>query len=704
MPDREVRFSQQLPDHDVQHGVSMLQKHTVQGVRGLVTEDAASLSQFIRATSSHVSSAAEDVPAWLQMLVTGTIAAIIVLSCTKFGAWMTAPYWFFPTDEQKLKSDYEEAQYKADQIKDAIEAQKTAQWAEKEAEENRLEEQRREAEGDPEQTRPDPWAGFKRTVGTYNSMVNEAAPLLQRATHASNTFQEGVEGIKVRMEDMAKKEAAELVERMKVAMDTNTEVPQGLPEWASFLDFSEYEVEPPPVALLIAGMLAPAQLRSTRNQCKSTIAWDTIMVSAATIALILDWKKACGDTLVMVFFFGFLGLNVLDLLCRTLILMHAARAVRAIEEEEEAHKPPSTGNSIWDAYNSIRMNSRQFFKALFQYDNLLNSWSYLFTKYVSLISAIWGAIGLYTSIANVVMDETQCDKKVTLYFMHVYSFFYLMFLLINLASLLFWILQRLSESNRVSSVVVGFAKSWDKEVPLGIPVFMTLVQAFVLRNSNDMLRVKAQQIAADITILEAEKAAAMKNANSIDAKIAKMKQEAEKVAEQEKKAKEEGMDAEGFVERYDQKAQESLAAAEPLLAVAAARVGEAAASSQEALRTGGGFAGQFRDDPRAAAARLGAGAGELAGSLRSSDAAGTLSAGVGSLRAGGSDVAASLGAGASDMASRLEAAGTGAAAQLRAAAAAPAPGDAAQADAAAQLRAGAVPKGPEVPEGSDTKK
>merc|ERR1719498_1228845 len=92
-------------------------------------------------------------------------------------------------------------------------------------------------------------------------------------------------------------------------------------------------------------------------------------------------------------------------------------------------------------------------------------------KLMSFISLFWGCLGMYITIEDIVQDTLTCDAKIILWFMHTYSWFFLLFLTWTALGLVFWLVQKLSSSTLVSAPVMEAAKKSDSEVPFKLPIF-----------------------------------------------------------------------------------------------------------------------------------------------------------------------------------------------------------------------------------------
>merc|ERR1719253_1211465 len=109
---------------------------------------------------------------------------------------------------------------------------------------------------------------------------------------------------------------------------------------------------------------------------------------------------------------------------------------------------------------------------------------------------------MYVTIEDIVEDTLACDAKIVLWFMHTYSWFFLLFLTWTTLGLFIWMLQKLSGYTFVTAPLMDMSKEWDEEVPFRMPLFQTIARSFLLRDSSTGLHIKARQVQRDVYNLE----------------------------------------------------------------------------------------------------------------------------------------------------------------------------------------------------------
>merc|ERR1712216_724192 len=129
-----------------------------------------------------------------------------------------------------------------------------------------------------------------------------------------------------------------------------------------------------------------------------------------------------------------------------------------------------------------------------------------------------------------------------LLFLHLHAFCSIMLLTTTVVGLAIWILRSSAESAFIRSPIVKLAEELDMDMPFKLPVFTTLVQAFLLRDASDLLKLKEQTLSSELSILEKELKEAEKEEKQLEKEIeasTKLAQqasaEAEKAREREQK-------------------------------------------------------------------------------------------------------------------------------------------------------------------------
>jgi hypothetical protein len=135
-------------------------------------------------------------------------------------------------------------------------------------------------------------------------------------------------------------------------------------DWLTLDDTND--ADPPPFALLLGGMFAPAQIKAVKSNCRMQMIWNSFFIAVCSACAIMDMNHKCNDVFVKVWFFGLLSINLLDIVCCGFVGAKCASELRKLEEDTDSiARIRPTGNAIWDMYINLQSNSGSFFKAYF---------------------------------------------------------------------------------------------------------------------------------------------------------------------------------------------------------------------------------------------------------------------------------------------------------------------------------------------------
>jgi hypothetical protein len=174
------------------------------------------------------------------------------------------------------------------------------------------------------------------------------------------------------------------------------------------------------------------------------------------------------------------------------------RELKALRKRVEDANSAKTGNALLDAFTQLRRGGQTFFESYLKYRAIVESWLYMFLGWLSFIGFLWGGFGLFITINDIILDTLACDQQVILAFLHGYSFGFVVFLTWGIIGLVLSITQSLSSSSYVSVALMKLAKSMDDSLHHGLPVWLTLIQSFVLKNSSDELGLSERQVKEEL--------------------------------------------------------------------------------------------------------------------------------------------------------------------------------------------------------------
>jgi hypothetical protein len=452
-------------------------------------------------------------PTWAAVIVGGIVAAIIVVTSNTVGNRLAHPLPFFATEDQNTRDQIEQAKEKVRLLEIALEERR-------EKERILADQEARRAAGEAllsKNPNEDELLGevLCRTdkvqeafVGGFNNSFKHAAPLLARASHVQRVFDRNVAQVQDRASDVTLREFGKLYKQMQDATgDGKTEESTAdaggydLPNW--FVLGDDNDADPPPFALLLGGMFAPAQIKTVKNQCTSQIVWNSVLLSTCAAIAILDMHHTCKEIELKIWFVGIFLINLVDIACCAFIASKCASQLIDLQDvEDNTSRIRPTGNGIWDMYIHLQANSGQFFKGYMAYQGIIDGNVYTCEKALSAFSLLWGVFGVYFSMVNIVEDTLSCDAKVAVWFLHTYSAIFVLFASWTIFGLALWILNKLSHSTVVTTPLMKAAKKSDQETPFKLPVFQILLRSFILRDSCTMLHIKALTAKQDVQKME----------------------------------------------------------------------------------------------------------------------------------------------------------------------------------------------------------
>jgi hypothetical protein len=270
------------------------------------------------------------------------------------------------------------------------------------------------------------------------------------------------------------------------------------PAWMS----EEGSLQLPPLMQIISGMFAAKQLRFTRGYNWSCVITALVIVSLSVMAFILDYSKTCKDPKVWVWHIGLLSIASVDFIFRAIVVRKCDLCLDFLQEQQKDMDKQAGTGGFMDMMSNLRRRGGNFFDAFFKYNSIKESWPFWITNVISATAMIWGGFGVYITIQDVVPDSLACDARYAVGYMRVYSFIYVILVTWQILLFSLWVLQLLSGSAYVRMPLITAAKNFDDDTMRGMPIFLSLVQSFVLKDSAEVYSLKTRQVLRDIRELE----------------------------------------------------------------------------------------------------------------------------------------------------------------------------------------------------------
>jgi len=204
---------------------------------------------------------------------------------------------------------------------------------------------------------------------------------------------------------------------------------------------------------------------------------------------------------------------------KTIKQMEASNA-RLKSDAEVGNSSANAANPIFVLREKLVSHSREYFRALFSYDTIASSKSYNLLNLITILVFLWGSLGLWISIHDIVNDELGCKAELVMSILHVYSFFYLIFASWTCVSLGLFLLMVVATNEDFALKLLQKAEKFDNwYMPGGFPFTALLIRAFILRDSSDMTRLEVRTLEKEIKELTERKTRMETKQAQIDADL-----------------------------------------------------------------------------------------------------------------------------------------------------------------------------------------
>jgi hypothetical protein len=408
-------------------------------------------------------------------------------------------------------------------------------------------------------------ARAKEYHAAAEKVVEQKEQILAQAAALHSSFKEAVVTSRERVEDFGREEAKQMYAEMNKAVGERT-----IPDWQppNWMVASEDEaaISIPPVTQLVAGAFAPSRIRWVRYTSGWTQFLCTVLGTAALIVFLVDRKRPCRDAMVWIWLYGTFALCTTSFFCGGTIIYWCTVELNHLqmkrEEEEKNAAAAMTGIGLFDMIANLRRGSLSFFEAYFRLHSVTDSWLYKLVNVVFFVELCWNGFGLYITIADVLVDELACDAKSVLTFMHVNSCMYVLFMSWSLIIVILGITNSLKSSSAASIAIINAAKAADKSLFKDLPVVLSFVQSYILKNSSEALGLTERQVRDELRNLH-------ERSRELEEKLRLRKRVCERIHHEEAMG---GSSEAEFMERSERRLQTILEQAKPLVGLMAANV------------------------------------------------------------------------------------------------------------------------------------
>jgi hypothetical protein len=502
--------------------------------------------------ASFLSRAVSKMSPWLVSFLTTAVAMAL------FMVWRHATSMLInPTprgsDSQHLSTILQEAIQKVRQLEEQLETRREV--------DDMFADGDSDAEGEDAVTAGGGDIQAKIAVSSAAQLAERTQQLTEDAAKVQEKFGEFVQDSQSKMEDFAKKESAVVYDQIKKAWnddEIHDDVDAwNLPPWM----IDNGQIKLPPLMQLVSGMFAASQIRFTRYWNNCCITLDMVIIGIAAAICLADWSKPCKDIEIWVYVIGMSVHSLLDLSIRYYLVRRCDDAMDLLSEGNDSLIKTDDRVNVMNELGNLQKKGGSFFDAFTQHQHIMETWAYALTSALSFMHLVWGIFGVYTSIVDVVEDDLGCKASNAVSFMHVYSFIFFTLLTWQLLILLSGALEFVTGSPFVRVPLIKAAKNFDDNSLKGMPLMLTLVQSFVLKDSAQVYSMRARQVFHEIHELEDA-------IQEQESKLTRRKLYMEEVYRQSQEVTNE----QEYVRRCEERVQTTLKEAKPLVGLLAANV------------------------------------------------------------------------------------------------------------------------------------
>eukprot|EP00929_Paragymnodinium_shiwhaense_P097969 TRINITY_DN59531_c0_g1_i1.p1 TRINITY_DN59531_c0_g1~~TRINITY_DN59531_c0_g1_i1.p1 ORF type:complete len:891 (-),score=243.76 TRINITY_DN59531_c0_g1_i1:125-2743(-) len=286
-------------------------------------------------------------------------------------------------------------------------------------------------------------------------------------------------------------------EMMSEFMKTQTEEAQRPPIADDF--------SPPPLSILIGAVMARSQVQQMQYSSWSAALFHSLFFIIGFGIFFMDKGRPCGDIRVQVWMVGMLLWNAVLVVCNAAMQRRCETVLKADDAafaEREMRLGPAQPDNLLGALWKFQQNRAGFLNLLVRLDELENSTLSALTLALGLVSWCWDLYSVYIVQHDIVTMELHCNKRELVLFVETYAFIVVVLLLYKLLSV-FTLLFRICKGTRfMTRLLVTTARSLDDSVFRGLPVVLTLLRAFLIRDTSSLLVLEEDQIKQSIAELE----------------------------------------------------------------------------------------------------------------------------------------------------------------------------------------------------------
>ncbi|CAJ1452395.1 unnamed protein product [Effrenium voratum] len=430
-----------------------------------------------------------------------------------------------------------------------------------------------------------------QTQSFLRMVYDKVAPSFMQMETIRRMLELRVTSVSTKVPALIKEEAEAATEEIKTMLGAR------LPE--TRFNLSEHL---PPLTMLLAGLMAPVQLKVMWGDNIARLALSGLILSLDVIALVTSYGTRCISQQLPVLgtvdaLHAWIAVDAVSLACACAVsAMVVQKCGATIAEVDAAQQLPEADASTDPEEIFRRALEKQLLagsKAIIMYDSLSGSSVVRLLPAFALFDFVWQVPGL------VLLFDTpgaSCGARFLLDWARGRGIIFLIGLVPMLLTVVIAAVRLAVASDGFGQALLEAAASLDEAVfPQGPPIFTILIRSFVVRDVRDMAKVRLQVAKAEETKLASERDKMQSEKDSLEAQLAEAQAKlaavsAEVLAQQEAMAQD-PREAE-FLRQYQDAVAQALALQQTAAGLTvAAEAGDLSAmaaglqSAQEAIPT-----------------------------------------------------------------------------------------------------------------------
>jgi len=311
----------------------------------------------------------------------------------------------------------------------------------------------------------------------------------------------------------------------------------------------------PPIALLLAGMCVPMQLKSLLWFTMFDLIIKTILCILTFIALSTEYGVKClsvmkdsglhqwimgeatGEVGKRHWVYPWMEVDAASLLVQILIRFAIMRLVnltlQEVDESNEEHAKVPESDNILEAFQHLVDHALSSCgTTMLCYDRVVSSWPFWFLNFVAFFDFSWQIYGL-TFLFNTPNYECEATMIRTVFRIRAVTF--MLFLTWHVAVILNAAMSMMVQSKSFTDTVVSLARKFDEDFsPPWLPICTILVRAFFARNQTDLDKMELRILRAQKRKLEHRQRLSMKRQEDLKKQQETLDEQLKTIAEKQR--------------------------------------------------------------------------------------------------------------------------------------------------------------------------